>query len=63
MRFSLPIYYYKVVYVPKSGKMIGFVITNEKLTGSTESYAVSVDEVEQQTGIDFYFQLEDSVEE
>ena len=44
-------------------KGIGFILFHEKSSSSLKSYAVSIDEVEKRTGIDFYHSLPDSLEE
>lgn len=61
---SVPDYYYKVVldYDGDEFKAIGFVLPNEKCTKKLTDYAVSVDEVERLTGLDFFFLLEDNLE-
>ena len=50
---DVPKYFYKVVYAPKKGKMIAFVLPNEKGQKTLREYVVSVDKVERLTGIDF----------
>jgi endonuclease G len=42
--------------------MIAFLIPNEKSTKSLQSYVVSVDSVESLTGIDFFPELPDLIE-
>jgi endonuclease G len=60
---TLPKYFYKVIYDPKGqGKMIAFLIPNEKTTKPLQTYVVSVDYVESITGIDFFPELPDSIE-
>jgi endonuclease G len=61
---AIPEYYYKVVldYTGPEIKAIGFLLPNEKATQPLEAYAVSVDEVEAFTGIDFYPLLPDDKE-
>lgn len=41
---------------------IGFVVNNEACSGNMFNYAVSVDDVEAQTGHDFFYNLPDSIE-
>ncbi len=61
---TVPGYYYKVIYDPTNEvKMIGFIMPNEKLTNNLDSYTVAVDEIEKRTGIDFFSQLDDDIEE
>ncbi len=63
-KVTVPGYYYKVVYDPTgSKKMIGFIMRNEKSDKPIKSFAVSVDEVEKVTGIDFFPGLNDELED
>ena len=73
---SVPEFYYKVVLAPiykdeedtntpedsESVMAIGFIIPNQKCEKEFWDYAVSIDEVENITNIDFFPQLEDSLE-
>ncbi|WKK84080.2 DNA/RNA non-specific endonuclease [Marivirga arenosa] len=63
---SVPNYYYKVLldYDESSGAYgaIGFLLPNQKGQGDLDDYVVSVDRIEQLTGIDFYSQLPDAIE-
>lgn len=59
---AVPTKFYKVVYDPKQKKAIAFLFKNEKATGSWTNYAVTIDEVEAVTGIDFLAALPDDVE-
>ncbi len=73
---AVPEFYYKVILAPlyeneadraskddsKSVAAIGFILPNEKSDASFFDYAVSVDEVEKRTGLDFFYALEDSTE-
>lgn len=59
----IPCSFYKIVY--KSGtnpKILGFILSNTGSTSAIKSFAVSVDEIERRTGIDFFPQLEDGLE-
>jgi endonuclease G len=61
---SIPKYYYKVI-LDNTGddvKAIGFLMPNEASKEPLEKFAVSVDQVEQETGIDFFNKLPDSRE-
>lgn len=64
-RVAVPNYYYKVIldYNDDDIKAIGFILPNEKGANSVDFYAVTVDEVEEFTGIDFFPALPDDVEE
>ena len=67
----IPNYFYKVVLkVSKSGstvtdaKAIGFWFDNKSYSNSTYSnYAVSVDQIEEWTGLNFFVNLSDTIEE
>jgi endonuclease G len=62
-RVSIPKYFYKVIYDPrKQGKMIAFLIPNEKSEKPLQNYVVTVDSLESLTGIDFFPELPDSIE-
>ena len=58
---TIPKKFYKVIYDEKNG-MIAFIIPNESSSLTLDSFAVSVDEVERQTGIDFFSGLDDKIE-
>ena len=64
-KVSVPSYYYKVIldYREPDIKGIGFILPNEKSSSSLQSFAVTIDEVERRTGIDFYYSLPDDIEE
>lgn len=63
---AVPEYYYKVLFAPNningSAQMIGFLFPNEKTSEDHFAYAVSVDEIEKRTDLDFFSQLDDAVE-
>ena len=61
---SVPKYFYKVIlaYNQPEIKGIGFIIENKKGELSLTSYAVSIDDVEKITGIDFFPLLPDEIE-
>lgn len=70
-RVPIPNYFYKVVLLPTlnsagvvtSAKCVGFWFENKAYSGSTYStYSVSVDQIEEWTGFDFFPNLPDSVE-
>jgi len=62
---SIPNYYYKVIldYHEPELKGIGFILPNQKSSRSLQSFAVTIDEVERRTGINFYHSLPDKIEE
>ncbi len=60
---TIPGYYYKVVYDPTDEpKMIALVLPNKKGEKQLPDYVVSVDYVESITGIDFFSELPDNIE-
>jgi len=62
---SIPNYYYKVIldYKEPEIKGIGFILPHQKSSSSIQSFAVTIDEVERKTGINFYHSLPDKIEE
>ncbi len=62
---GVPDYFYKVVMdvSPPHYKAIGFIMKHEKGTKELYEYAVTVDEVEDFTGLDFFEALPDSSEQ
>lgn len=61
-KVSIPNYFYKVIYAPKTQMMIAFILPNSGSSKSLQSFIVSVDEVEKLTNIDFFPQLDDELE-
>lgn len=61
---SVPEQYYKVIYDPTGDKkMIAFILPNEKSSQPLMDFVVSTDYVESITGIDFFPDLDDDVED
>ena len=60
---SVPDYFYKIIFDTYECKMIGFVMPNKKITLELESYVKTIDEIEKLTGIDFFYNLEDHIED
>ena len=60
---SVPDKFYKVILDLDEQKGIGFIMPNEDIEDTFKNYAVSIDEVENATGLDFFPALEDDVEE
>lgn len=52
-KVTVPNFFYKVVYDPSSERMLGFIMPN-KANRNIYKFAVSVDEVEEATGLDFF---------
>ena len=61
-KVSVPKLFYKIIYDPDNEKMIAYLMPNKKIE-SFKNYQVTVDLIENITGIDFYPQLEDEKEE
>ena len=65
---SVPRYFYKVVLKvdsatnPTSASAIGFWFTNKSHSTTYDTFAVSVDEIEQKLGMDFFPNLPDALE-
>jgi endonuclease G len=64
-RVAVPLYYYKVVldYREPELKGIGFILPNRKGENNLKSYAITINQVESITGIDFFHNLPDEIEE
>tara|TARA_B100000767_G_C19778143_1_gene543987 strand:- start:11171 stop:11887 length:717 start_codon:yes stop_codon:yes gene_type:complete len=60
-KVSVPDQFYKIIYDAKNQKMFAYLIPNKKLD-SLEKYIVTVDLIEVLTGIDFYHELDDELE-
>jgi len=62
---SVPNEFYKIVVDVTDGnyKAIAFIIPNKPSSKSFYEYAVSIDEIEAKTGIDFFPNLPDSIED
>lgn len=61
---AVPDAFFKVILAPQSNpiKAIGFICPNRACGGSLKSYVVSVDEVEERTGMNFFNALPDDIE-
>lgn len=60
-KVTVPGYYYKVLF-DGNDKMIGFILPNAKGTNPIEFYTVSIDSIEDLTGINFFSELDDQIE-
>jgi endonuclease G len=60
---SVPEKFYKVILDLDEQKGIGFIMPHEDIEDTFKNYAVSIDEVEKQTGLDFFPALDDKTEE
>lgn len=60
---SLPKLYFKVVLDLNNQKAIAYLMPNQEITAPISSFAVSIDKVEAETGIDFFPALPDELED
>lgn len=60
-KVTVPGYYYKVLFDGKD-KMIGLILPNASSSSKLEQFVVTVDEIEKETGVDFFPGLEDKIE-
>ena len=61
-KVSVPNYFYKVLLSKDGTKMIGFLVPHKNSNNPLYEFVVSVDEIEMMTGIDFYPNLPDEIE-
>lgn len=63
-KVAVPNYFYKIVLDENHGKyrMIAFLMPNDPSNRPLYEFVVSVDKIEQLTGIDFFYQLPDVLE-
>jgi len=59
---SVPDQFYKIIYDVKNQKMFAYLMPNKKIE-SREKYVVTVDSIETLTGIDFFADLSDDLED
>lgn len=59
---AVPDYFFKIVCRKSDKKMIAFLVAHQDSDAPLYDFVVSVDEVEKQTGLDFFPDLEDSLE-
>ena len=58
---TIPGYYFKIIFDGKD-HMIGLILPHATSTKSLDQFVVSIDQIEQQTGIDFFKGLDDQLE-
>ncbi len=63
-RVALTKTYYKVLLQKRKGNWegIGFILPNSNTKVNFKDYAINIDKVEEITGIDFFWRLEDQIE-
>lgn len=59
---SVPDYFYKILLTKDGKKMIGFLIPHKESKKGLYEFSVSVDSIEKITGIDFFPELDDVIE-
>ncbi len=62
-KVSVPEKFYKVILDYEGKKGIGFIMPHEDIELSFKNFAVTIDEVEAETGLDFFYKLDDDTEE
>jgi endonuclease G len=60
---SIPAFYFKIALDKNNNRAIGFIMPNRKCEYPVEHYAVSIDSVERLTGINFFPNLSDALED
>lgn len=62
---GIPNYYYKIIldYNEPDINSIAFLVPNKKIEKHINNYIVSIDSIESYTNIDFFYLLEDNIEE
>ena len=53
-QISVPLAYYKALYVPEHNEMIAFVVPNRAVTNTLLYFVRSIDEIEAVTGLDLF---------
>lgn len=63
-RVAVPEFFYKAILTLKKGefKMYAFIVPNESSKEEIWRFRTTVDEIEERTGIDFFWQLDDEIE-
>lgn len=59
---GVPKYFYKVLMTKDKSKMIGFLVPHQDSDKPLYEFVTSVDEIEKRTGIDFFSNLPDDIE-
>jgi len=64
LKIAVPDRFFKVILsMGRVPKAIGFIFPNKACSGDMRDYAVSVDKVEKEANMDFFFQLDDKQED
>ena len=64
-KVTVPSSFYKVILVEKGhkSKAIGFLLPNAKSDKSLEYFSMNINQIEEITGIDFFYNLDDEIED
>lgn len=62
-KVRIPVAFYKILYGPEKKEMIAFNMPNKASESPLETFTSTVDNLEEITGIDFFSQLPDNMEE
>ncbi len=60
---SVPEYFFKIIFDPDEEKAIAFLMPHEDIQDTFKNYALTIDEVETATGLDFFPAIDDETEE
>ena len=61
-KISIPTRYYKILYDPTNERALAFIFRNSMSSGTLKSFTVTIDQVEKETGIDMFPDLDDELE-
>ena len=59
---AVPHRFFKALYAPGRNIGIAFIFDNDKVKGGLRKYAVTIDSVERETGLDLFYNLPDDIE-
>lgn len=59
---TVPEYFYKVIYSPNKQYMKAYLMPNNTIKSALDSYIITVDKLEEITDIDFFYNLNDSIQ-
>jgi len=59
---TVPGEFFKIIYAPSVGEMIGFIIPNEKSKLKISSFIKTVDEIEELTGTNYFMDLPEDLQ-
>lgn len=57
-RITVPTAFYKAIYIPSLHQALGFLIPHEQTKAYLSTFAMSIDDLEAKTGIDFFAGME-----